>query len=60
MKVIILHAQNKEYQIPQWQIDQVTERTKIYLKNPTNITEIDDFLKEIEDDLYQFSHFQTK
>jgi len=33
MKVIILHAQNKEYQIPQWQIDQVTERTKIYLKN---------------------------
>ncbi|OXA85016.1 hypothetical protein [Flavobacterium hercynium] len=51
VEVIILPVQNKEYQIPQWQVDQVRERTEKYLKNPKNVTNIDDFLKEIEDDL---------
>ena len=50
VEVIILPVQN-EYKIPQWQIDQVRERTENYLKNPKNVTDIDDFLKEIEDDL---------
>ena len=49
--VIILPAQNKEISIPQWQIDQVRERTEKYLKNPNNVTSIDDFLKEIENEL---------
>jgi len=49
--VIILPSQNNEYSIPQWQIDEVRERTEKYLKNPENVTDIDEFLKEIDDDL---------
>ncbi len=49
--VIILPSEKKEYSIPQWQIDQVRERTENYLKNPENATDIDDFLKEIENEL---------
>jgi hypothetical protein len=51
VEVIILPIQNNEYQIPQWQINQVRERTEKYLKNPKNITDMDDFLKEIENEL---------
>lgn len=51
VEVIILPVQNDEYKIPQWQIDQVRERTDSYLKNPDHATEIDDFLKEIENEL---------
>lgn len=51
VEVIILPVQNDEYQVPQWQVDQVRERTENYLKNPKNVTDIDDFLKEIEDEL---------
>ncbi len=51
VEVIIMPVQNKEYNIPQWQIDQVRERTDKYLKNPNSITDIDDFLKEIENEL---------
>lgn len=49
--VIILPSQNAEFKIPQWQIDEVRERTEKYLKNPSKVTDIDDFLKEIEDEL---------
>ena len=49
--VIIMPSQNNEYIIPQWQIDQVRERTEKYLKNTENVTDIDDFLNEIENDL---------
>ena len=48
--VIILPSEKKEYSIPQWQIDQVRERTENYLKNPENVTDINDFLKEIDND----------
>ena len=48
--VIILPAEKKEYSIPQWQIDEVRDRTEKYLKNPENATNIDDFLKEIENE----------
>ena len=51
VEVIILPVRNDEYKVPQWQIDQVRERTENYLKNPQNATDIDDFLKEIEDEL---------
>jgi hypothetical protein len=40
-----------EYVIPQWQIDEVRERTEKYLKNPKSATDIDYFLKEIENEL---------
>ena len=50
VEVIILPKQN-DFEIPQWQIDQVRERTERYLKNPNDVTNIDDFLKEIEDEL---------
>uniref|UniRef100_UPI00404B9B9A hypothetical protein n=1 Tax=Flavobacterium sp. TaxID=239 RepID=UPI00404B9B9A len=50
VEVIIL-KNSKEYQIPQWQIDEVRERTKNYLKNPASATSYDDFLKEIENEL---------
>ena len=49
--IIILPSEKKEYSIPQWQIDKVRERTEKYLKNPENVTNIDDFLKEIENEL---------
>lgn len=49
--VIILPAEKKEYSIPQWQIDEVRDRTEKYLKNPESVTNIDDFLKEIENEL---------
>ena len=49
--VIILPSEKKEYSIPQWQIDQVRERTENYLKNTESATDIDDFLKEIENEL---------
>lgn len=51
VEVIILPVQQDDYKIPQWQIDQVRERTENYLKKPDNVFDIDDFLKEIEDDL---------
>ena len=49
--VIILPSKNEEYVIPQWQMNVVNERTEKYLKNPTEATDIDDFLKEIENEL---------
>ncbi len=49
--VIILPSEKKEYSISQWQIDQVRERTDKYLKNPESATAIEDFFKEIEDEL---------
>jgi hypothetical protein len=51
VEVIILPIEKKEYTIPQWQIDEVRERTDKYLKNPESATNIDDFLKEIENEL---------
>jgi hypothetical protein len=51
VEVIILPIEKKEYTIPQWQIDEVRERTDKYLKNPESATSVDDFLKEIENEL---------
>ena len=48
---VIIFPASKEYQIPQWQIDEVRERTEKYLKNPDSATDIDEFLKEIESEL---------
>ena len=51
VEVIILSSRNENYDIPQWQMDQVRERSIQYHKNPENVTDIDDFLKEIENEL---------
>jgi len=51
VEVIILPSDKREYNIPQWQIDKVRERTDNYLKSPASATDIDDFLKEIENEL---------
>lgn len=50
VEVIILPKSNT-MEIPQWQIDQVRERTEKYLKNPSSAQDIDDFLKEIDGEL---------
>ena len=50
VEVIIL-PKSGNVEIPQWQIDQVRERTDKYLKNPASAQDIDDFLKEIDGDL---------
>lgn len=50
VEVIILPKQD-DFEIPQWQINEVRERTERYLKSPNDVTDIEDFLKEIEDEL---------
>lgn len=50
VEVIILSS-SKEYQIPQWQIDEVRERTEKYLKDPSSAQDIDEFLKELDSEL---------
>lgn len=48
---VIIMPSSANHEIPQWQIDEVRERTTKYLKNPESATDIDDFLKEIENEL---------
>ncbi|MGG7036313.1 MAG: hypothetical protein ACI7YS_14110 [Flavobacterium sp.] len=50
VEVIILPKSN-DYQIPQWQMDEVRERTIEYFKNPKIALDFDEAIKEIEDDL---------
>ena len=50
VEVIILPKSNN-VDIPQWQIDQVKERTEKYLKNSSSAQDIDDFLKDIDGEL---------
>ena len=50
VEVIILPKSNN-VEIPQWQMDQVRERTEKYLKNPSSAQDIGDFLKDIDGEL---------
>jgi hypothetical protein len=50
VEVIILPKSNN-VEIPQWQMNQVRERTEKYLKNPSSAQDIDDFLKDIDGEL---------
>lgn len=50
VEVIILPKQN-DFEIPQWQIDEVRERSAAYLKNPSIGLDFDEAMKQIEDDL---------
>lgn len=49
--VIVLPSQNNEYSIPQWQIDEVRERTIEYFKNPSIALDFDDVMKDLENDV---------
>lgn len=49
VEVIILPSA-KQYEIPQWQIDQVRERTEAYKKNPATAQDFDKVIKDIESD----------
>ena len=49
--VIVLPSQDKEYSIPQWQIDEVRDRTIEYFKNPSIALDFDDVMKDLENDL---------
>ncbi|MEX0996627.1 MAG: hypothetical protein WDZ45_06235 [Flavobacteriaceae bacterium] len=48
---VIIFPSSGEYQIPQWQIDQVRERTENYLKNPDSAIEMDEFFKQIDSEI---------
>ena len=56
VEVIILPSEKKEYSIPQWQTDQVRERTENYIKNPESDTEIDYVMKEFNADFILTDH----
>ncbi len=49
--VIVLPSHDKEYSIPQWQIDEVRERTIEYFKNPSIALDFDDVMKDLDNDL---------
>ncbi|MFY7742956.1 MAG: hypothetical protein ACOVQR_09925 [Flavobacterium sp.] len=60
VEVIILPT-SKEYQIPQWQIDEVRERTENYLKNLESATNFDDnTLSDFDKELLDFRANQPK
>lgn len=46
--VIVLPSHDKEYSIPQWQIDEVRERTIEYFKNPSIALDFDDVMKDLD------------
>lgn len=51
VEVIILPSQNSELSIPQWQMDEVRERSAAYFKKQSLGLNYDDAMKEIEDGL---------
>ena len=44
---VIIITNSNEYSIPQWQIDEVRERSAIYHKNPSIALDIDVVMKVI-------------
>lgn len=48
---VIIMPSSAKYEIPQWQIDEVRERTIEYFKNPEIALDFDEAMKEIEDTL---------
>jgi hypothetical protein len=51
VEVIILSTNNYKNEIPNWQKEQVRERSAIYHKNPSIALDIDEVMKKIEDEL---------
>jgi hypothetical protein len=48
---VIILPSSAEYTIPQWQIDEVRERTIAYFKTPKIALDFDEVMKEIENEL---------
>ena len=46
---IAISDASSNFEIPQWQIDEVRKRHTEYLQNPSLATDITDFFKEIEE-----------
>jgi hypothetical protein len=51
VEIIILPTQKKGVPIPEWQINEVRERTTEYLKDPSIAQDFFEAMKEIEDEL---------
>ncbi|CAN1527033.1 hypothetical protein MCETHM1_01266 [Flavobacteriaceae bacterium] len=51
VEIIILPAEKKGITIPDWQINEVRERTSEYLKDPSVAQDFFEAMKEIEDEL---------
>lgn len=51
VEVIILPTEKNEIAVPDWQINEVRERTAEYLKNPSNAQDFFEAMNEIEDEL---------
>ncbi len=49
--VIIIAKEPNNYEIPQWQKDQVRERRAEYIKNPSIARDFYEVMKEIENEL---------
>lgn len=48
---VIILPSSIHYEIPQWQVDEVRERTIEYYKNPKIALDFDEAMKQIEDEL---------
>lgn len=51
VEIIIFPSDKKNITVPEWQINEVRERTTEYLKNPSIAQNFDEAMKEIEDEL---------
>ena len=51
VEVIILPTEKNEIAVPDWQINEVRERTTEYLKDPSSAQDFFEAMKEIEDEL---------
>jgi hypothetical protein len=51
VEVIILPTDKKEIDVPEWQTNEVRERTAKYLKDPSAAQDFYEAMKEIEDEL---------
>lgn len=51
VEVIILPLAKQYNPVPEWQMQQVRERSEAYLKNPSSAEDFDKAIKDIEDEL---------
>lgn len=51
VEVIILPSAKKYNSIPEWQMQQVRERSEAYQNNPSSAQEFDEAIKDIENEL---------
>jgi len=51
VEVIILPSAKQYNPVPEWQMQQVRDRSEAYLKNPSSAEDFDKAMKDIEDEL---------